>query len=736
MATNRWKEHALPLSWLAVVAFSPLGTAPFAGRTPWFGDITTVVHPIRSLARAAAAQGEAALWNPHSACGLPYTCDPSGGVAYPPNWLFDRMPPHLAITAAIVLHLWIAGALAYAAARARGASRLAGTLAGTAFALCGTVFIQIQSPNNLPSIAWTPALLLGASWIARGDRRRGFLATALGWAMSLAGGHQQFALFAAPAVAAVAWGAPGEPFRRRLTSMAAVAGGVLVGTVAAAAAILPAMLYVPITQRPLSISAERIDLTALAARDLLRTVFSRPENGMSLAVGFVALLLGTAFTAARWRQAAPLAIAAVFGALAALGRATPLGAALQAIPPFAWFQVPARHLEAVGLVLCLLAADGLDAWRRGDLGPRLRTATALALTALLAAAFLAEPGRASLRDAPRLAIDAAVLAVFLLGPARGNLRAAALVALAAAEFLVAEGRIYWRPDHTATAAEIAAVPPALTAVPADARDGSYRIVTSERPWHWHNQPAPLGIDSVRAHVALTPLRYIDLAHIANAGTPYPRRPLGDPAYSYAPDPARAGLLDLFALKYAVGFDASPGPRWRRVAPQVWERDCRMRQAEFVPHVVAVASREEAARAVADPAFDPVRTLVIEDEEGPAPAGDAAQPMPRVAAVRAGPRGARIEIEPGRDAWLLATWSRLPGLVATVDGNPAQTRFGDLAFTAVVVPAGTRVVELRYEPPGLAAGVWISAAGLAGLGAFACWTRRRTTPNEDTPGAAG
>jgi GNAT superfamily N-acetyltransferase len=156
-----------------LVAFAPLGTMPLTGRVPWFSDIVNVFHPIRALSHAAALGGGHALWNPHSACGLPFLADPNSGFAYPPNWLLDRMDPVNAVAVDIVLHLFLAGALTSAAARVRGAGRLASTLAGTTLAMCGVVFMQIQSPGNLRSIAWTPALLLGPLTVEPAVRSQG-----------------------------------------------------------------------------------------------------------------------------------------------------------------------------------------------------------------------------------------------------------------------------------------------------------------------------------------------------------------------------------------------------------------------------------------------------------------------------------------------------------------------------------------------------------------------------------
>ena len=52
-----------------------------------------------------------------------------------------------------------------------------------------------------------------------------------------------------------------------------------------------------------------------------------------------------------------------------------------------------------------------------------------------------------------------------------------------------------------------------------------------------------------------------------------------------------------------------------------------------------------------------------------------------------------------------------GWKVTVDGQPVELFRANIGFIGFEVPEGTHVIEARYEVPGLAAGLCVSAAGV-------------------------
>lgn len=91
-----------------------------------------------------------------------------------------------------------------------------------------------------------------------------------------------------------------------------------------------------------------------------------------------------------------------------------------------------------------------------------------------------------------------------------------------------------------------------------------------------------------------------------------------------------------------------------------------------------------------------------------PAGEGA----RARVVEKGNDRLSLRTETRGDAVLILNMDYLPGWKAYVDGGetPLFSAYGFLS--ALLLPAGEHRVELRYRPPGLAAGAWVSLVSLA------------------------
>jgi uncharacterized membrane protein YfhO len=75
----------------------------------------------------------------------------------------------------------------------------------------------------------------------------------------------------------------------------------------------------------------------------------------------------------------------------------------------------------------------------------------------------------------------------------------------------------------------------------------------------------------------------------------------------------------------------------------------------------------------------------------------------------------------RDAEVVFVEQFAPGWRATVDGAEVPVHRANLLVMGVRAPAGRHAIALRYRPPGLRAGLALSAVGLVALVALA---RRR------------
>jgi hypothetical protein len=736
-AADRRRDAVAVLVCVAV-ALVPLGTGPWTGRIPYLSDIANVFHPQRAYTSGCLARGEIPWWNPHSACGIPHATDPQSSFFYPLNWLLDRIDPAVAIGVELPVHLALASVLTYALARVLRIGRIASVFAATAFVLSGIVFQQIQCPPALRSIAWTPGILLGAAQFRFGRQRAGMLLSSLSWALSALGGHAQFTVTALAPALAVAWEPGRVGLKARMRTYVPFGVAVAVGSLVAAVGILPGLAYAPLTQRVLGFSDEALATTSLGATNVLSLLFARAEVEPGATMGLVAPVLAVAAFMWQPRASIPLAIVAAGGLVAALGPATPFGTLIHSLPPFRVFHYAVRHLEAVQFACVLLAAKGLDGWCTGQL-PQRRLGVAAACGSLVyLAAVVTASGAVGVRDAGRVGATLAGVVALLVGwrlaPAP---RAAVVVACCAAELALMQGRAYWREEKLVRPSDLRSPPADLAALPPDARDGAHRVVVGRRESMSRLRTLAWSIDNPGAHLPLVPLRLLDFASVANSGALHPRGPLTNPAYSYGVDRLDSRLLDLVAVRYAVRAGDALPPGWTRLAPGVWQRECRLEQVRIVPSAEPAATLEDAARRLADPAFDPSRSVVVEGDAGPP--CRASGPLPRVRSLVRRGDGFTVELEPGAEAWLAASYNALPGFRCEIDGpdgTEVPIRTADVAFLAVRLPEGARRAVFTYTPPGLRAGAAVSVAGLLLLGVLvAGHPTRRSASGAVPPGPA-
>jgi len=125
--------------------------------------------------------------------------------------------------------------------------------------------------------------------------------------------------------------------------------------------------------------------------------------------------------------------------------------------------------------------------------------------------------------------------------------------------------------------------------------------------------------------------------------------------------------------------------------------------------------------VADPAFDPESSVIVETEDA-RPAAAAAPSSPLLPSVK----GPTFSVSLQGAGWVVISETCYPGWVAYVDGQPAPLRCGDLAFSAVAAPAGDHTVTLRYQPFSFAVGLWVSVLAWLAFAAVGWWVWRKTT----------
>ncbi len=96
----------------------------------------------------------------------------------------------------------------------------------------------------------------------------------------------------------------------------------------------------------------------------------------------------------------------------------------------------------------------------------------------------------------------------------------------------------------------------------------------------------------------------------------------------------------------------------------------------------------------------------------------------VAVIDELPTALTMRVEQDEPHYLLVAKAHYPGWNAYLDGSPTELVRANYAFSALDVPAGEHMVELRYEPASWRWGLALFAAGSAALAAMWFVTRRQ------------
>jgi hypothetical protein len=339
-------------------------------------------------------------------------------------------------------------------------------------------------------------------------------------------------------------------------------------------------------------------------------------------------------------------------------------------------------------------------------------------------------------------------------PARGWGDPQLLFALAAAALTVACcGRAGWRPRLALCALVTAGLfGPAQRMVPVLPRDLFYppspALEALRRgqpdgrmfqmiPFTFSAElPTYYGLHDVRGYDALYPHRVARLLRVAS-DIGIQRTPMELLPSSRDVD---LRLLGAMAVQYLTDWHTAP-PELERMHYEGEELLARnhpfpiVRNPHFLPRARLVSGAivepddERALVLLGDKGFPRATTAVLaEGEACPVLVPDAG--TARI--VTDEPDLVRIEVGPAVAGRLILTDTHFPGWVADVDGEPRPIERANVAFRAVRVQPGERVVTFTYRPDAFRLGALLSWV-MAGLGAICLawsWLRPRARPPGD------
>jgi hypothetical protein len=716
------RRHALPLLVLLLVATAPFATCLLRGETPFFLDLADHWYPFRLHAHLARQDGEIAHWCRRAFCGFPFLAQAEAGLAYPPHWVLDLVHPAKTLLGQVIGHRFVLGALLYAVLVARGMSRTAATVGGALVIASGLTMACFTQIAVLRTLAWLPLLLLGAWRLTQGRRLEGLLWTALGTGLTLVAGYPPFLQRAALALPFL-YLLDGSPsWQERGMRFLCAAGGALLGVGMAAAQLLPTMLLTSVSQRQLGLDPALLDAMRVEPLDALMLVAPRLATNTGIGrqgfayLGALALALAALAVVRRRPGAVAFAVAAGAALVASMGRAVPLvGDLLASLPMAGSFRNPGQYLVAWILVVPVLVAMGLDAWR--ERRPTAREAAGVlgGVAALLLVAVLVPTPIADRASLVRAGIGAAGLAVGVaawLAPTR--IGPCLLVAACLAD---AGSFLFAYPTKGGRARPVASllVPDEPFAVVARRhremrREGTPRAITSEAVFNWENHGWVAGVDDVRGLVSLLPMHALDMNRIVAEGVPFPRERPKEPLYAYGPTKALdSPRIDLLAVQYAIGFAQQPGPEWRAIGEGVWERDA-VPEARLAWR--AVSMQDDPIGRLTRYEFDLRREVVVAPQfaDEHEALGGAAPGTVHILEIHA--NEVAMDVHANRPATLLWAQTTFPGWTVTVGGVAQDWAPANFGHMAVRVPAGRSRVVWRFATPGWGPSLRISI--------LACW----------------
>jgi hypothetical protein len=662
-------------------------------------------------------QGEVPLWNPYNNGGLPFIADTQAAVFYPPRLLTIALAyagggfSYRALEWEMTAHVLAYTLMMYALAR-RLTLRQQGThLAGITAAIIGGYggFMAGYPPLQLAVLEaaiWLPLALLGIHEAARSMKPQAhwLLLTGIALGLSWLAGHPQSSFLMTWLLLAY-WGYRVYQQRWRWTSFisgAALFGGVSFGL--AAVQLLPGVEYLARTTRAgFGFDAKG---NGFPLQDLFQFIVPNVVSVFSpLYVGVAGLALAAVALFRRAAGAWFWLVAAGVALLWSLGANSVLYPLLyNTLPGAYFFRGQERGALVVANALAILAALGiaqLAAWRAGADDATLKrlrqwiTRAAIVIGAIAVVAIVAWLGNRSGYEAyiPYFVLSAlviALVAVLLPHAARGQrLAAFAIVGLIVFELFTVNMDADAVYDPVPPAEQISFAPPSLIAQALADNDMPFRVdgfrgLTA-------NYGSLYGLADIRG---ISPLWLGSAYTIIEGDIPDER------------------AWELFAVRYVfTDWNELPVPSEIIGRGADFYGEINLHRlanprpfALLMSNYEIVADDAAAVARLADPAFDPRQTLLLNTSP---PIEPSAAANATVEIIDYAPEAFTIQIESDAAALLSVAQVDYPDWYAQIDGTdtPILRAYG--ALSAVVIPQGTHTVQFVYNPLSYRVGAIIS-----------------------------
>jgi hypothetical protein len=697
---DRRTEHVIVAAvGVGLFCYAVLWPVALQAKVLYWGDISLYFAPMEQLVARELRNGRLPLWNPFVLCGQPLAANPQCWLFYPGTVMLPGRSPEVYLTVSALAHVVICAVGAMLYLRRLSGSALGAFLGACVFAAGGFAISKLQFPTMTQAMAWTPWLLLA---VRRGiDHPNALGAACVGFALGLLllAGHAQVAylsLLAAGAYAALRVLSVRRHGGSVRPCLLVLGGGFVLGCLLAGAQMAPTLEMAAGSSRE-HMSLRQADRFVMHPSQIVNFFaprhFGDPGAGdywgpgnmweTCVYVGIVPLGLAVfgAWSGRRRRAVRFYAALTVVAMILAIGQWGGLYAvAFHVLPGLSLFHDPARFTFLVTLGLAVLTAVGVRRVRETGVPKWLRgVVVAIALVDLWAFSSTLNP--LIHRDLAR----------------RMASRPTAMASAPAGRLYSVNRESVWR--RLVNYEEYG--PPSGSYI--DALRGS---ATPNLGSRWGIEEAG-GYEPVPLHAATE----LD----------------GAARKAFARSSPTVGkllaLMDVGAVAVPLGDRvALSGARGKRLpGVNVAEPPLSGTRARWVP-MALVRDPHWAAGSVTLPDVDANTTAIVStpvDLPRPGPyAVRAAAPKAVVRQVRADEMQVRLGRRTG-PGLLVVSVALAPGWTARVDGRAARIVRADHAFIGVRVPPDASEVSLRYRPPSLQVGIYLTCLGLLGLSALLC-----------------
>lgn len=768
--TLKWRAW-VTLPRLILVLGPVLLMAPIVlrGQALFWGTPSLQFIPWWDWARRALAEGVWPLWNPAVGMGAPLIANYQSALFYPPTWLALAAgglggTPTLAWMSGVLvtIHLILSGLGMARLVRGLGWGVLPQTVAGLSYGLSGYLVARAGFLSINAAAAWLPWALDAAGGLsAPSAGRPQVLRFGALFGLQLLAGHAQTTWYTL--LLAVGWlgywtwvRVRAREWNDRLNSLGPILGrfaaGLAVGTALSAVQLLPTAVYLIQSQRAAAVDFETAmtysfwpwRFLTLLAPDL----FGNPVRGDywgyasfwedAVYAGLLTLFLAIRAvlvrpededaTPPRLRVWGLVVLGLSF--LLALGSNTPVFPWLfRHVPTFDMFQAPARYTLWAAVVIPLLAALGVRAWRRpegrGLYWARLGTAGALAVSlgAGLGWAMLGEVSPTFIRATALAGLWGVGVGILTLtAPPRGTEGAPRLWAWAVAGLLLADLLVAgWGLNPGVDRDFYAGTPPTVPSVRALA-DGGRLFLSAEHEYDLKFERF-LRFDSFLPEEAWENLRTVQLpnlhlldgtAHTSNFDPLVPGR---YSRWMHAVNDmdlaSRTRLLNLMAVGVVETTEPAAPYGVRFEALEGWSR------ARWLPCALGVENAEQAWNQVFSGGNDLQRVVVL---EGVSAFPEGCERDGEIRILQETLLRTRMRVRSESAGWVFLSDVWYPGWFARVDGRSMPVLRANYLFRAVAVDAGEHVVEFVYRPWWFYVGLVVSGSAWIAVAVVA---RRRS-----------